>query len=111
MKRKALLDHLRATHFESGDRDLALADARQIAGFLRSNGARRVWGIGSAFDAGRPFTDRSDIDLVAEGIDPREFYALSAEAAAITEFSLDLTPLESATPALKRITNEKGVVL
>ena len=65
MERQVLLDHLRATHFESGNRDLAMADARQFAQFLRSNGANRVVGIGSAIDASRPFSDGSNIDLAA----------------------------------------------
>ena len=111
MERQVLLDHLRATHFESGNRGLAVADARQIAQFLRSNVANRVLGIGSAFDASRPFTERSDIDLVAEGIDPRKFYAVSAEAAAMTKFSLDLTPVELATANLRHLAHEEDVEL
>ena len=111
MDHSDLLRHIRATHFESGDRDLALSDARRIAGFLGRHGARKVVGIGSAFDARRPFTHRSDIDLVIEGIDPEAFYSVSARAAALTDFRLDLIPLESATPALLRVVGEQGVVL
>ena len=111
MKRSVLLDHLRATHLKSGDRELALSNARRIARFLRSSGARRVVGIGSAFDPARPFTRRSDIDLVVEGIAPGMFYSLSARAAAMTKFDLDVTPLESATPALVRIVNDEGLEL
>ena len=111
MHRDALLKHLRATHFESGDRELAVSNAKRIARFLRSSGANRVVGIGSAFDATRPFTHRSDIDLVVEGIAPALFYRLSARAAAMTQFHLDLTPLESATPALMRVVDETGVEL
>ena len=111
MKRQALLDHLRVTHFESGDRACALSSARRIARFLRSNGARRVVGIGSTFDASRPFTRRSDIDLVVEGIAPEVFYSVSARAAAMTRFDLDVTPLESATPALADVVDEEGVEL
>ena len=70
-----------------------------------------VVGIGSAFDARRSFTHRSDIDLVVEGIDAREFYAVSARAAAMTGFRLDLTPLEAATPGLRRVAREEGVEL
>lgn len=109
MKRSDLLDHLRRTHFESGDRRLALANAKRIAQFLRAGGgASRVVGIGSAFDRGRPFTHRSDIDIVASGIEPRRFYAVSAEAAALTRFRLDLSALETATPALRRVVDEQG---
>ena len=112
MKRNDLLDHLRRTHFESGDRDLALANAERIARFLRtSGGASRVVGIGSAFDRERPFTNRSDIDIAASGIEPRRFYAVFAEAASLTTFHLDLTALETATPAFRRAVDEQGVEL
>lgn len=111
MKRSDLLDHLRKTRFESADRGLAQADAEDIARLLRARGASRVVGIGSAFDPDRAFTHRSDIDIVAAGIDPRRFYAVSAEAAALTRFSLDLTPLETATGALRRIVEEEGTEL
>ena len=74
MDRSTLLNHIRATHFESGDRELALADAQRIAAYLVKEGARRVVGIGSAFEPSRPFTDRSDIDLVVEGIEPGRFF-------------------------------------
>ena len=111
MDREALLAHIRATHFESGDRNRAVADARRIARFLERNGASSVVGIGSAFDLGRPFSHRSDIDLVVAGVPPRRFYSVSAQAAAMTEFSLDLIAAESATPALLRVASEHGTEL
>lgn len=111
MDRADLLAHLRATHFESGDRERARSDARRIARYLVQEGARRVVGIGSTFDARRSFTDRSDIDLVVEGLEAREFYCVSARAAAMTGFRLDLTPLEAATSGLRRIAHEEGVEL
>ena len=111
MDRSALLEHLRATHFALGDRALALADARRIARHLYDSGATRVVGIGSAFDADRRFTARSDIDLAAEGIDPAAFYRVLAQAASMTDFALDLTPLECATAAMRRVVNEQGVEL
>ena len=111
MDRETLLNHIRVTHFESGDRELALADARRIAAYLFEQGARRVVGIGSAFEPARPFTDRSDIDLVVEGIEPDRFFSVSAGAAAMTDFRLDLTALEVATTALRRVVSEDGVEL
>ena len=111
MDRSALLEHIRATHFESGDRDLAVSDARRIARFLRQHGARKVVGVGSAFDPERPFTHRSDLDLVVEGIAPRRFYSISARAAAMTAFALNLVPAESATPVLRSELDERGVEL
>ena len=111
MDRRALLEHIRASHFESGDRERALSDARRIARFLRQHGAGKVVGIGSAFDPERPFTHRSDLDLVVEGIAPRSFYSVSARAAAMTAFGLDLIPAESATPALRSALDARGVEL
>ena len=111
MDRADLLAHLRATHFESGDRERARSDARRIARFLVGEGARRVVGIGSAFDARRSFTHRSDIDLVVEGIDDRGVLRHFGTRAAMTGFRLDLTPLEAATPALRRVARKEGVEL
>ena len=111
MDREGLLAHIRATHFESGDRDRAVVDARRIARFLEQNGARSVIGIGSAFDPERPFSHRSDIDLVAAGLPERRFFSVSAQAAAMTQFHLDLTPAETATPALLRVASERGTRL
>lgn len=111
MDRDALLAHIRATHFESGDRDRAVADARRIARFLQQSGARSVVGIGSAFDPERPFNHQSDIDLVVDGLPARRFFSVSAKAAAMTQFHLDLTPAETATPALLRVAGEHGTRL
>lgn len=111
MNRATLLQHLRATRFAPGDRGRALADAHRVADFLYASGARRVLGIGSAFEGTRMFTSRSDIDLVVEGVAPSEFYAVSARAANLTDFPLDLTPLECATAALHRVVNAEGVPL
>ena len=111
MDRAALLAHIRATHFESGDRDRAVADARRIARFLEQNGARGVVGIGSAFDLTRPFSHRSDIDLVVNGLPARRFFSVYAQAAAMTGYHLDLTAAETATPALLRTASEHGTRL
>lgn len=111
MDRSALLRHLRRTRFAPGDRAPALADAKRIARRLRERGARRVIGIGSLFEPERAFTSRSDIDLVVEGIEPSRFYAVSAQAAGLTDYRLDLTPLECATASLRRIADAHGVVL
>lgn len=111
MDRASLLNHLRATHFESGDRERALGDARRIAAHLKHEGASRIIGIGSAFEATRPFTDRSDIDLVVGGIDPRRFFAVYAAAAKMTDFTLDLTALETVTAAFLDNVGKYGVEL
>lgn len=111
MDRATFLNHIRVAHFESGDRERALADARRIATYLLDQGANRVIGVGSTFDATRPFTDRSDIDLVVAGIEPRDFYAVSARAAALTDFTLDLTPFENMTTSFRRGIDQYGIDL
>ena len=111
MDRSVLLRHIRRTRFAPGDKARALVDAHRIARYLHRAGACRVVGIGSAFEPKRAFTPRSDIDLVVEGIDPGAFYAVSAQAANLTDFHLDLTPLECATEPLRRVAEAQGVEL
>jgi predicted nucleotidyltransferase len=111
MDRQRLLAHLQRTHFAPGDRDQAQADARVIAAYLKREYGARVIGIGSAFAPDRPFRQTSDIDLVVEGLPARAFYCASACAAAMTRFALDLIPLESATPLMRRRVESEGVPL
>ena len=75
------------------------------------HGARRVVGIGSVFAPSRRFTSRSDIDLAVEGLRPECFFRVSAQAAALTDFSLDLIPIETASATFRRIIREGGVEL
>lgn len=109
--RLVLLEHIRKTHFAPGDRQRAVSDARAIAEYLRAELGARVWGIGSAFDRNRRFTRDSDIDLVADGIPDRRFFEASARAARMTEFRLDLIPLDSANNLIRRRVREEGVAL
>ena len=111
MDRAALLKHVRTTHFAPADRERALADAQRIARYLHRSGADRVVGIGSAFDTQRAFTTRSDIDLAVRGLEPSTFYTVSARAANLTSFALDLIPLECATALLRRVVEARGVEL
>ena len=111
MDRQALLRHVRALHFESGDRPRARADAKRIAAMLRRQGARRVFGIGSAFEEDRPFTRRSDLDLVVDGLPPALFFSAWAEAEKQTALPIDLKPLETATEAFRSAVYERGVPL
>ena len=111
MDRQALLRHLRAMHFESGDRQRTRADARRIAEMLRRQGARRVFGIGSAFEEERPFTRRSDLDLVVEGLPPALFFYAWAQAEKLAAVAVDLKPMETATTAFRKALRERGVPL
>jgi predicted nucleotidyltransferase len=109
--RGTLLAHLRKTHFAAGDREAALADARAIADFLRREYGARVYGVGSLFERDRPFREHSDIDLVVEYLAPARFYEASAKAANMTEFELDVIPLEAANEYMREVVAARGVEL
>lgn len=111
MDRSVLLDHVRRTRLPPGRRDGAKSDARRIAAFLKRHGARRVVGVGSAFDPGRRFTWRSDIDIAVAGLQADRFFELSARAADLTDLSLDIIPIESVTEPMRRAILEEGVDL
>ena len=111
MDRDVLLDHVRRTRLPHGRRAQARSDARRVAEFLRQHGARRVVGFGSAFASDRRFTWRSDIDVAVVGLKPEDFFAVSAGAADMTDFALDIVPIESATEAMRHSLLEEGVEL
>ena len=111
MHRRVLRDHFRRTRLPAGRRASARSDARRIAGFLREHGASSVVGIGSAFVSDRRFTWRSDIDIAVGGLPAERFFGVSAEAAELTDFALDIIPIESATDAMRRTLLEDGVDL
>ncbi|MCE2558221.1 MAG: hypothetical protein J4F98_06275 [Acidobacteria bacterium] len=68
-------------------------------------------GFGSAFASDRRFTWRSDIDVAVVGLKPEDFFAVSAGAADMTDFALDIVPIESATEAMRHSLLEEGVEL
>ena len=111
MDRSVFLDHVRRTRRPPERRARALGDARRIAEFLRQHGASRVVGVGSAFVPSRRFTSRSDIDVAVAGLRPGCFFAVSAGAAELTDFALDIIPIESATDAMRQVILEEGVDL
>ena len=111
MDRRVLLDHVRRTRLPPGRRARAKRDAGRIAAFLKRHGARRVVGVGSAFDPARRFTWRSDIDIAVAGLQADRFFELSARAVDLTEFSLDIIPIEAATERMRRVIAAEGVEL
>jgi len=111
MDRSRLLAHLRKTHFAPGDRERALADAHAIAEFLKREYGVSVFGMGSLFDPERPFRGSSDIDLVVEGMPADRFFEASAKAAFMTEFGLDLIPIEDANDYIRQVVEKTGVEL
>lgn len=111
MDRQVLPKHLRRTRFSSAGRERAQADARRIAVFLRAEGASRVIGFGSAFALDRRFTPRSDLDLAVEGLPPGRYFSALARAQEMTDFPLDLRPLEPALDYLRESVRKEGVLL
>jgi predicted nucleotidyltransferase len=89
----------------------AAADARRIARFLSDQYGARVYGIGSLFEPERDFTWRSDIDLVVENLPDEQFFAICAEAQQLTDFPLDIVPLEDAREHFREAVRTRGVGL
>jgi len=89
----------------------ASTDAHKIARHLAEQCGAVVYGIGSLFEPDRIFGPRSDIDLVAEGIPPERFLSITARAASLTEFDVDIIPLEDANELIKQRVAEYGVLL
>ena len=93
-----------------GDAAAARADAERIAAYLRERYQAEAIGIGSLFEADRPFLERSDIDLVVSGLPKGSYFAAVSEAAELTRFHLDLIPLEDANDLVLE-TARRGVRL
>ena len=84
-----------------GEAAVARADAERIAAYLGDRYQAEVIGIGSLFEPGRRFLERSDIDLVVSGLPKRKYFAALSEAAKLTRFHLDLIPLEDANDLVR----------
>jgi uncharacterized protein len=75
----------------------ARADAARIAALLRRDfGVKRVVLFGS-LASGR-FQPDSDIDLAVEGLAAAAFFPALAQASRLSEFPIDLKPIEDLTP-------------
>ncbi len=106
-----MLEHLRRTRFSPAGRERAQSDARRIAAFLRTEGARRVIGFGSAFAPDRRFTPGSDLDVAVEGLPPGRYFGALARAREMTPFPLDLLSLETALDYMRESVRKEGVPL
>ncbi|NOX61203.1 MAG: nucleotidyltransferase domain-containing protein [Chloroflexi bacterium] len=72
----------------------ARADAQRIAAMLRHEfGVTRVLLFGSLVKGG--FSADSDIDLAVAGLAPDAFFTALARAGQLTEFPVDIKPLEA----------------
>lgn len=93
-------------------REGALA-ARKCACLLYEKyGVYKVYLIGSLLEP-EAFHDRSDIDLVVEGLPPRFYFKALAELwrELPAGMKLDLIPFEDADPELRKRVLEEGVLL
>lgn len=95
----------------SGDVELARADASRIAAYLRDRYGAEVHGIGSLFEDLRPFTQRSDIDLVVRGLPRGRFFGILGEIDALSRFEVNLIPWEDANDLVREIVAQHGVRL
>jgi predicted nucleotidyltransferase len=91
----------------------AASAAQKCAQILYENyGARKVYLFGSVNDPGR-FHDKSDIDLVVEGLSPRLYFKALAELWRVLPpgMHLDLIPFEDADSELHERVIKEGVPL
>jgi predicted nucleotidyltransferase len=110
-KRYRLLDHLDRHAPRPGDKDAALADALRIADYLREKYGAVVYGVGSLFLEGRPFTEKSDIDLVVKGLPADKFISILTAVDGMTKFQVDLVPYEDANSLMRTTADEEGIRL
>ncbi|MEO0248161.1 MAG: nucleotidyltransferase domain-containing protein [candidate division WOR-3 bacterium] len=102
---------------EERHRQTRLAQARQAAWecahrLYETYGVQRVYLIGSVA-RGTFFHERSDIDLVVEGLPPQRYFQALADLwrRLPPGMELDLIPLEDAHPELRALVLQEGVVL
>lgn len=89
----------------------ARAEARAVADLLvRDFGAKRVLLFGSLV-RGAPFGRNSDIDLAVEGLDPDDLFRAVGRALGLSDFSIDVKPLEALPAAWREKIIEEGEVL
>lgn len=89
----------------------ARAEATELARLLVTRyGAQRVYLFGSLVASG-PFRETSDIDLAAQGIPADLFVKASADLARSSSFPVDLVPLETCSPTLRRVIAAEGAEL
>ena len=96
------IEYLESRRGDTTAMQMALADAHKIAGYLTKQFEVQVFGIGSLFDPDRIFGPNSDIDLVVEGIPPERFFSITAAAASLSSFDVDIIPLEKANEFVKQ---------
>ncbi len=93
-------------------RETAWAVAREAAALLRSRyGATQVLAFGSLAE-GRHFSERSDIDLAAEGLRPSDHFAALGRLLTLSpNFEFDLVDLGACPPGFRAVILAEGVPL
>ena len=88
----------------------ARRDLERITQLLRKRyKAQRVVLFGSL--AKGEFTTRSDIDLAVAGLAPADFFSALADTNQLSQFKVDLKPLEKLHPHLYRRVMSQGEIL
>lgn len=89
----------------------ARIDAERLAACLAKNfPCDRIYLIGSTVRDGE-FTERSDIDLVVDGLPPEFYFRASATISKMASFEVDLIPYESANSLIHKRVQEEGELL
>lgn len=75
-------------------------------------GVQRVWLFGSLAQP-QPAHARTDIDLAAEGLAPRDYFAALASLYSLVEpgVEIDLVPIETAQPTMRERIFREGLIL
>ncbi|TVR64875.1 MAG: DNA polymerase subunit beta [Spirochaetaceae bacterium] len=102
---------LRARRFREDLRQDAERDARKIADHLKQTYGATVYCIGSVAEKDRPFSSRSDIDLVVKGLPRNRYFAILAEISDMSEFGVDLIPYEDANELAIEMVKTVGIEL
>lgn len=89
---------------------LAWEVARNIGIILKEKfGVKKVIVFGSLVHR-HWFNDRSDIDLAVENLLPEKFFTALTNISSITnDFDIDLIPIETCFPRLKKVIETEGV--
>jgi len=89
----------------------ARAEARAVAELLvRDFGAKRVWLFGS-LAKGATFRRNSDIDLAVEGLRADDLFRAVGRALGLSDFSIDLKPIEELPAAWRERILKEGEAL
>ena len=86
-------------------------DARRIADHLGSRyGVKRVFLFGSILEEEK-FNENSDLDMAVVGMKKADFYKALADISQMTEFNIDLKPLEDCAESFRKRVKEEGELI